>query len=139
MALTVIDVASLLFEHLKFSVLINSISGAKGDLCLYARPTNSRLEDVVINTLPIVEGEVWDECYLNVNIYVPDMDIKGDSSQPDLNRLSILARFAKDSLEITHYAGDYTFSTKNQPGNLFKDIDKQHYMNFRVEFKAINI
>jgi len=142
MGFTSIEVVNVLFQHIENSVLVNSLKKPNGKLCKYQKPLNSELEDVVINGLPLVKGDV-DEAVLNVNIYVPNLklpDNNPDRSQPDTARLLVLAKLGNQAFadgadedgEIWDEAGQYCF--KYQQDTVMDDVNNMHYINFRIEF-----
>ena len=143
MARTTIDIASIIYRHLKLSVLMTDSGRPTGDLYLYQRPLNSDKEDVVVNTLASVRGEVFQTSIININIYVPNLSVKDDQgikdrTQPDLARLSHLATLAEESLsDVEHYAGEYYFDIE-QDLSPEPDGNDQHYIQFRIEFRALN-
>jgi len=145
MGFTSIEIVNVLFKHLQNSVLMSDVKKPSGKLCKYQKPLNSILEDVVINGLPIIKGDV-DEAVLNVNIYVPnilypkDSPLFGDRSQPDTARLLVLSKLgnqafsdgADDDGEIWDEAGGYCL--KYQQDTVMEDDNNMHYINFRIEF-----
>lgn len=147
MAYTSIEVVNILYCTIKNSVLMTDVKKPNGSLKKYERPLNSVSEDVVINGLPINRDDVQ-ECVLNVNIYVPNLQFTKDSpgyliadkAQPDTARLEYLARLANvalgDGEEIWDEEGNYCF--KIQQDTIIADQNNQNYVNMRVEFYASN-
>jgi hypothetical protein len=113
-----------------------------GKLCKYERPQNSVLEDVVVNSLTLGRDDVQ-EGVLNVNIYVPNLELvsnPSDRSQPNTARLLYLSTLGNTALgegeEIWDETGNYTFNI--QQDNVMQDENNQHYVSFRVEFYSQN-
>jgi len=142
MGFTSIEVVNVLFQHIKNSVLMSDAKKPTGKLCKYQQPLNSVAEDVVINGLPLVKGDV-DEAVLNVNLYVPNLKLPDnilDRSQPDTARLLVLSKLgnqvfkdnADEDGEIWDEDGGYCF--KYQQDTVMDDANNMHYINFRIEF-----
>jgi hypothetical protein len=133
---TPLDIVDILFMHLNGSSLNSSITG----IVCKKRPIDSKLEDVVINSLG-VSNQQLQVAVVNVNIYVPNMQLKiggkQDNSQPNTARLQELANIAKDLL-TDQWAGDYNFDIQQIVGPIESEED-QHYINIRLEFFSINI
>ncbi len=132
---TTLDSIDILYAILFASALKDEITGKIYKL---NRQLGSNKEDVVINSLPIT-GNQLQRSTLNVNIYVPDMSIKIDGQtqrQPNYVRLKTLAALAVLAL-ADHYNDTYNLWISNQ-AVLSEDATKQHYVNFRIEFKNVN-
>lgn len=130
-SLEVIDAMNM---HLKGGPLAANISGSIHKVEL---PAGSTGENVVINTLGMT-GEQLQQGEVNVNVYVPDMQVTINGigqGQPNLSRLKILTTLAV-SEATGRYAG-YWFDYKWD--KLFKDeASGAHYSNIRIEFYANN-
>ena len=142
MAYTTIEVVNILNSYILNSVLMNDPKKPNGKLCKYQRPLNSKLEDVVINGLPI-NRDIVQTAILNVNIYVLNLEFGGtstDKSQPDNARIMALSKLANEALgegnEVWDESGSYCFNI--QQDSVLEDVDNQHYINIRVEFYASN-
>lgn len=108
-----------------------SVSGA---VYKQQRPLGSKLEDVVINALPVTADQVQSG-FVNVNIYVPDFSVNIGGQvqfQPNLSRLRKLAAEATTLLK-EGYADTYGFWIVNQTTIQEPDIN-QHYINIRIQF-----
>jgi hypothetical protein len=116
------------------NVIYNQINGGIYKL---TRPVDSKLEDIVVNALPI-NSENIQRCIVNVNCYVPDMlvNIKGKSIlMANTARLKELATAVMDILEDKADMG-YYFHLQNQ--HILKADEDQHYVNLRIEVVFTN-
>ena len=118
-------------RYLEGSVLANEISGIITDL---DRPKNSKNEDVIVKLLSCDFGQIQ-QAYLNVNIYVPDIEKDGQMVK-NKPRLRKLERLSADILE-RHHGGYFYFSTESQH---VEDVDNIncHMINNRVLYKFNN-
>ena len=106
-----------------------------GGLYKMARPTNSELEDIVINGLPITADQ-FQTATANVNLYVPDLQVKLVNTiqyMPNTDRLAHLASLAMD-LFYEYYAPTFRFALASQQTIAEEEI-KQHYINLRIDFE----
>lgn len=110
-----------------------------GGVYKHLRPAASKLEDVVINSLPIT-GEQLQAGVANVNIHVPDLEVNIGGvveKQPNHLRLQVLCLAALTSLK-DQWNEDYHFDVQQQ--NLIRDENGgDHYINIRLDFYNINI
>ena len=128
---------TILYQLLSGSSLASEITGEvrKG-----LRPTGSKLEDVVINSLPM-NNEQLQQCVANVNIYVPSIITEENdvqSEKPDYKRLEELTDMAVGILKVRE-SRNYYFDVQqvSQPS---KDAEsKSYFINIRVDFYAFNI
>lgn len=103
----------------------------KGD----ERPDDSKLEDVVINTITTTQEFTPQKAVSNVNIYVPNINIKtGGQNQKKANRtrLKELSVMAAGILRGASIEG-LTFWITNQVTVKDPDIN-QHFVNLRIEW-----
>jgi len=82
-----------------------------GGIYKLQRPVNSAKEDVVINALPLTI-DVPQRCDVNVNIYVPNLKLTNDSTQPNFKRMDTLAALALALLESGSGTG-YVYHAMN--------------------------
>lgn len=133
---TNIEAIDIVWQTLNNSLLKSAIDGK---IYKSSRPTNSKMEDVVINSLPITSGTPQ-LCIVNVNIYTRNLQLKingtPDNSMPDNQRLNELTAIAFDVLNHVS-GGDYFFYVEQQA--IIKEEQLlQHYSNIRVEFLFTN-
>lgn len=135
---TTLDVVDIVWKHLDQSSLKVAITGK---IYKNGRPINSKVEDVVINSLPI-NNELLQEGVVNVNIFVPNKDhlIGGyqDNTQADHARLKTLASQAAGILnEVFVTASDVGFDVQQQA--MIEDKEaKEHYINIRLSYYCVN-
>lgn len=130
---SVFDVIDDMYQVLRTSQLKIAVNGS---LYKMQRPDDSTKEDIVINALPIVSGDI-DECIVNVNIFVPDLHISiagKQQTQPDFARMKQLTDLGKLSLE--EYSSQ-TFRYFIDNIGVFREQSiNQHYINFRLSYGA---
>ena len=102
------------------------------------RPDNSTKEDAVINALPVMDGTP-DLCFVNLNIYVPDLQATIENKQqqvPDYERMQYLTDLAMNELK-EYYGG--TFSFYCYWNNIEREEQiKYHFVNLRLEYRSFN-
>lgn len=135
---TTLEIVDIIYKYLDESSLKPTITGQiyKND-----RPVNSRLEDVVINSLPI-NNEQLQEGVINVNIFVSNQvhkinDVQDDTqaNHPRLKQLSALAcGILKDVFLVISDCG---FDIQQQ--NMLPDeTAKEHFINIRLKYYGVN-
>ncbi|MEZ2446124.1 hypothetical protein AB6805_30625 [Chitinophaga sp. RCC_12] len=134
---TTLEAVDSVYHKLAVGILPGTITGG---LYKENRPTNSKSEDVVINSLSI-NSEQLQEGILNVNIHVPNLIISvnsiQDNSQPDFVRLKTLTALAISDL-IDVWTGNIHYTVQQHA--LFSDNElNEHYSNIRLEFYSTNI
>lgn len=139
MGVTAIQAAEILFGHLSKSGLRQAITG---NIYLFQRRSEHQGEDIVINTIGVNNQSVQ-RGILNVNVYVPNHNLNGEQhrmemAMPNLARLSELAALGKAALDLTWNAGEL-WNFEYQQDTVMPDRNNEHFINFRVEFRAINI
>lgn len=128
-------------EDILYSILATSAVKAalSGGIYKQIRPDDSKLEDVVINSLPIDQGSVQ-RSTANVNVYVPDIQIKINGKnqyQPNTTRLKTLTALIVPALQERYSSEKWNFWISNQTTFREPEIN-QHYLNLRIEFKFHN-
>lgn len=138
---TTLDLVDITWKHINASPLKEAISGG---VYKFKRPTNSEAEDVVINSLPITNGQLQ-QAVVNVNVFVPNkvQSIGGyqDDEQPDTKRLKLLAELAtSDLVDVWEPEDSYGVNYDVQQQTVIQDDDsKQYYINIRLQFYSVNI
>ncbi|GAB3973834.1 hypothetical protein GCM10028806_28530 [Spirosoma terrae] len=130
---TTFDQVNILYSRLSGSNLKTAITGSIYKL---VRLTDSKLEDVVVNSLPVTNDQIQ-RGTANVNIYVPDITYKPQNGKaqlvPNAERLYELAAIATQVVN-EHSTPDYTFWLVNQ--SLIPEPEtNQHYINLRIDFR----
>jgi hypothetical protein len=133
---TGLDIVDIVYAKLRDSSLDTEITGA---ICR-KRPINSKLEDVVLNCLPVPNSQ-YQQTVVNVNIYTPNktQNFTGgvDNSQPDIVRLKMLTNIAVTILK-DNVGADYIFDIQQTVGPIQGD-NNDHYMNIRLNFYSENL
>lgn len=131
---TTFDLVDIVWTALSATQLKQQISGG---IYKHLRPLNSRLEDVVINALPISADQLQ-QAVLNVNVHVPNIVISvnglQDSTQPNGPRLRELGAIAITALEQLAGPG---YSAQVQQQNIIQDTD-DYFNNIRIQFYIFN-
>ena len=123
---TTLDIVTILYTKIKGSALEAAISGG---LYKYQRPTDSTVEDIVVNVIT-TDAEMIQRGSFNVNIHVP----KAPDGMPNSARLSALSSIAAPLL-IEGYGEKYNFWIESQ--SIFQDEDNW-YTNFRIRVNYHN-
>lgn len=132
---TSLDTVDIIYQALSGSSVKTAITGR---IAKYQRLLNSVKEDIVINSLPITNGQIQN-AVVNVNIHVPNKKVGADgvqdSSQPDSARLKELSNQVINVLDNSWGAG-YNYSIQQQ--NIIQD-NNDYYSNIRVQFVWVNV
>ncbi len=125
------DIKTDIFKFIKGSELHRSVSGK---LSKRKRPKGSDKEDILISILANENGQVQ-TAYVNVNIYVRDVNVDGQDEEDTL-RIASLSTLA-DNLLGEFYGQEYTLKMLSQrvlevPGAA------EHVINNKVEYKTLN-
>lgn len=125
------DIKTDIFKFIKGSELHRSVSGK---LSKRKRPKGSDKEDILISILANENGQVQ-TAYVNVNIYVKDVNVDGQDEEDTL-RIASLSTLA-DNLLGEFYGQEYTLKMLSQrvlevPGAA------EHVINNKVEYKTLN-
>lgn len=109
-----------------------------GKVYMYARPKNSNVQDVVLNTLTLSNTQVQEGVF-NCNIHCPnkkDVVIGGktDNTQPDIAALDAISQIVTDLLNI-YIGNDFRLRAQNT-GVLLRDVDGTWYVNIRVYYSS---
>ena len=126
---TSFDPVQILYDRLSSSELVDELSGK---LYKMVRPNGSKLEDIVINGLPI-SADQFQEASTNVNLYVPDIQVSTNQFVPDTARLAYLASIAVNFL-YEYYGDGYRYNFRFQ-GDVEEAETEQHYINLRIDFE----
>jgi len=137
---TPVDIVDILWGKINSSSLKSALATG-GGVYKRQRPINSNKEDVVINSLPLL-NEQLQVGVANVNIHVPDKQINQVGIQTTVAntvRLKALVDTAVTILKEDYSADDYHFEIQ-QVSDLMKDEDaSSHFINIRIEFYSLNI
>jgi len=126
---TTTEQTTLLWHIVKASPLAGIISGSVYKL---QRPTDSKLEDIVVNAITI-DSELVQTGVANLNIHVPDL-VNG---MPNTARIEQLESIAKGII-LKGWGSNYTFFIENQQTIQDQDAADNWFINFRIRFKFHN-
>lgn len=108
-----------------------------GGIYKLTRPFDSKLEDVIVNALPITSSDVQ-RCVVNVNCYVQDITVNINGKSTDMANTKRLKEIAEDVVDLLNEEADdgYYFHLQNQ--TVLKADESQHYINLRIEVIFLN-
>lgn len=103
------------------------------------RPTGSTKEDVVINCLPMSNDQVQ-LATINVNIYVPDLEIKVDSKPQFIKNTMRLKSLADAAISLLEFVADDLHDFYIESQGVVPELSiHQHYVNLRIQYKYYNL
>ncbi|KAA6441469.1 hypothetical protein FEM33_01670 [Dyadobacter flavalbus] len=127
---TTAEAETIVYQFIKASALDEAVTGG---VFKWKRPNDSKLEDIVINSLPVTVNSIQ-RMTVNVNIYVADVPYPGlNFTTQDSGRIEELAGIAMNLFEEVQ-GQYYDFRVETQSIFEEPDID-QHYINFRLQFQ----
>ena len=133
------EIVSALWSDINSSSLKTALASG-GGVYKNRRPTDSKKEDIVINSLP-VNSEQLQKAVANVNIYVPDKMINLNGTQTmviDYARFAVLLPLATALLKEKFSSGDWHYELQ-QVSDVIEDKESgSHFVNIRIEFFNIN-
>ena len=91
-------------------------------------------ENIVITTLPI-SGDAVQECFWNVNVYVPDLE---ETNTPDIERLEALGNLVAGLIENWNPDESYHFTLDILNQGLLHDEKKRSFLNIRGSSNVLN-
>ena len=121
-----------IYRVLKGSALVAAVSGK---LSRRGRPAGSNLEDIVVSVLDNGSGQIQ-EAFVNVNIYVPDIQDDTKAYVIHEERVDELCDMAIDILEV-YNGGDFRFDIVKQ--RVYSVEGKnEHFINNKLLYKQCN-
>lgn len=125
------EIKTDIYMYIKDSLLAKSVSGV---LRKTRRPLNSKKEDIIISVLSNVNGQIQ-EAYVNVNIYVSDIERDGQYEE-NSPRLDKLCKQAEKLLSL-HYGVDYRINLESQ--RIYEvNGANEHVINNKLLYKKVN-
>lgn len=102
------------------------------------RPVDAQTEDCVVAFLTGVDGQ-RQSGIVNVNIYVPNISVKGYSKKvKNIGRLNTLAHAVRDAFAKVE-ASEYDLTTDSTPRTYEVSDIEQYFINFRISYKRISV
>lgn len=134
---TPVDLIYDFFSLLNVQEVLSNISGS---VYPNSRPIDSRMEDIVINSLPIT-GSQLQVNITNVNIHVPNLKIsiggKQDNTQPNLKRLKEISAVVEPIIIDAMINGTVT---EIEQAILIEEKElNEHFLNYRVKTHTVNL
>ena len=125
-------IKTIVFGVIKGSALEAAVSGK---LSKRGRPAGSDLEDIVVSVLDNGSGQMQ-EAFVNVNIYVPDIQDNTQAHVINDVRVDALCELAIELLNV-YNGGSFRFTIDKQ--RVFKvDGKNEHFINNRLLFRTVN-
>jgi len=119
------------FRVIKGSALESAVSGK---LSKRGRPDGSNLEDIVVSVLHNGKGQIQ-EAFVNVNIYVPDIQDDTKAYVIHDERVDELCAIANELLEV-YNGGEFRFESEQ---NVYKVEGKnEHFINNKLLYRQCN-
>jgi len=133
---TTIDIINILWQRLNTSSLKTEISGEISKEPVF----NSKLEDVIINALAVLNIQ-YGPAVVNINAFVPDIQISRKGGQIGVQNTKRLNELAKLIMEILQdqWTAEYNYDVQQALGPFKDEESGKHYMNIRIEFYLVNL
>ncbi|OFY44007.1 MAG: hypothetical protein A2X18_07715 [Bacteroidetes bacterium GWF2_40_14] len=130
------EIENDIFNLINHSAISSSINGS-----VYregTRPLNSKKEDALVMFLKGNPGQIQ-EGFLNINIYVPDIDAGLGFPVKNITRLTQLQRIAQNVVDSLNPNADYKFRLDSTitTFKLEEDGVKQHFVNVRLFYEYV--
>jgi len=110
------------------------VSAINGRIYKQKRPDNSKKEDIVVNTISVSHDHPQ-EATSNINIHIPDKQVKIDGVQqytPQTDKLESLTKKVVDIVKAANYTG---ISLWVSVESLIKEDNiNEHYQNIRLSW-----
>lgn len=135
--MTIYDAKNWVFDVL-VTAKTNSQIDIDGSVYMDKKP-DSETEDIVVNAIT-GDSEFWQTTMLNVNCYVPDLEIRtGGTIQnyPNNERLEEIANQVYEVIRDVTSSQEYRFYVETISQFQIEE-EKAHYVNFRVRLHAVN-
>ncbi len=124
------DMDSILYRILNESSVKGMISG---DIYAGERPLNSEKEDIAINVLTITQDSTPQTGVSNVNIFVPDIDVKISGRTQKVENRKRISTLTKEVLSILRAAKITGISLSVESQNTIAEPDiSQHFSNIKI-------
>jgi len=133
---TIIDAKRWLFDQVVTAKTMGKIT-ITGNVFIDKRPGKG--EDIVVGAI-MSDSEFFQNTVLNVNCYVPDLQVNtGDKvmSVPDIDRLEDIAEEVYEVIKDVSSAQIYRSYVESMR-QFEEEKEQSHYINFRVQMFAKN-
>lgn len=132
---SVFDGKQWIYDLLNINEVKSNISGK---IYKNKRPTESKLEDIVINSI-LMDNEFLQDGTFNVNCYVPFLSVTINNisqSMPNEKRLSEIFQIVNPLLDDV-FKDDFNLTIERHE-TIDVETEKASYINFRINLKAYN-
>lgn len=132
---SVFDGKQWIYDLLNINEVKSNISGK---IYKNKRPTESKLEDIVINSILMDNGFLQDGTF-NVNCYVPFLSVTINNisqSMPNEKKLSEIFQIVNPLLDDV-FKDDFNLTIERHE-TIDVETEKASYINFRINLKAYN-
>lgn len=102
----------------------------------FKHTSSGKGERIVVNTLPLT-GDILQRCYVNVNGFVPDIQVSGGSSLPDTKRLEEVEVLIINVFKNHANSGDIHIYIERQAIERNPSFN-EHFINVRVKVNLKN-
>ncbi len=133
--ITTFDIENILYRKLDLSSLKTAITGK---IRKKERPAGSKLEDIVVNCLPVPNDQLQ-RTVANVNVFVPNQVINENGVQEMVINHARLKTLTDSVLVLLNdvMIGDVYYEVQQQ--QTIEDPESQsHFTNIRLNFYNIN-
>lgn len=101
------------------------------------RPLDSKKEDVIVNFISGVDGQIQ-EGFVNVNVYVPDIDNGGGGYVRNVARCRVI-EIALNTLAQSLTTSEYHFTLAAMIKTYKAEGISQHFVNAKLQFRLFTI
>lgn len=117
---------------------VNYVYGLVKDLGLpaFKHTSSGDGERLVVNSLPVT-GFILQRCYVNVNGFVPDIQVAGSSPVPNTKRLEAVEKLLTDFLGEHVNSGDVHIYVESIGVERNMAMD-EHFVNVKLKVNLIN-
>lgn len=117
---------------------VNYVYGLVKDLGLpvFKHTSSGDGERLVVNSLPVT-GYILQRCYVNVNGFVPDIQVSGSSPVPNTKRLEAVETLLRDFFEAHVNSGEIHIYVESIGLERNMALD-EHYVNVKLKVNLIN-
>lgn len=132
---SVFDGKQWIYDLLNINEVKSNISGK---IYKNKRPTESKLEDIVINSI-LMDNSFLQDGTFNVNCYVPFLSVTINNisqSMPNEKRLSEIFQIVNPLLDDV-FKDDFNLTIERHE-TIDVETEKASYINFRINLKAYN-
>lgn len=102
----------------------------------FKHTSSGKGEKIVVNTLPLT-GDILQRCFVNVNGFVPDIEVAGGSSVPNTKRLEEVEALIVNLFENHVNSGDIHLYIESVGVERNPSFD-EHFVNVKLKVNLKN-